>query len=74
MKTIARGDAESAEQIMHHHLMAQQKVWRSTQLQPKAPAGANPSTAGSDATAAAAGAVSGDSHATQSAEVEPVGV
>lgn len=32
MKTIARGDAESAEQIMHHHLLAQQKAWRATHL------------------------------------------
>lgn len=78
MKTIARGDAESAEQIMHHHLMAQQKVWRSTQLQPKVAAGADPSAAVTDASAAAADAVKGDSpgnsHATQSAEVESVGV
>ena len=28
MKTIARGDADSAEQVMHHHLLAQQKAWR----------------------------------------------
>jgi DNA-binding GntR family transcriptional regulator len=28
MKTIVRGDADSAEQVMHHHLLAQQKAWR----------------------------------------------
>jgi DNA-binding GntR family transcriptional regulator len=28
MRAIARGDAESAEQVMHHHLLAQQKAWR----------------------------------------------
>lgn len=28
MKAISRGDAEGAEQIMHHHLQAQQKAWR----------------------------------------------
>jgi DNA-binding GntR family transcriptional regulator len=32
MKTITRGDAESAEQVMHHHLLAQQKNWRSAHL------------------------------------------
>jgi DNA-binding GntR family transcriptional regulator len=33
MKTIARGDADSAEQVMHHHLLAQQKAWRAELLQ-----------------------------------------
>ncbi len=28
MKNIARGDADSAEQVMQHHLLAQQKAWR----------------------------------------------
>jgi DNA-binding GntR family transcriptional regulator len=28
MKAVSRGDAEGAEQIMHHHLLAQQKAWR----------------------------------------------
>ena len=32
MRTIARGDADSAEQVMHHHLLAQQKAWRATLL------------------------------------------
>jgi len=36
MKTIARGDAESAEQVMHHHLLAQQKAWRVAHLNPQA--------------------------------------
>jgi hypothetical protein len=39
MKTMSRGDAESAEQVMHHHLMAQQKNWRAAhQNPPHAPA------------------------------------
>ncbi|MGE0799034.1 MAG: GntR family transcriptional regulator [Lautropia sp.] len=33
MKTIARGDADGADQVMQHHLMAQQKAWRAAQLQ-----------------------------------------
>jgi DNA-binding GntR family transcriptional regulator len=28
MKAILRGDAESAGQVMHHHLLSQQKAWR----------------------------------------------
>jgi DNA-binding GntR family transcriptional regulator len=32
MKAIARGDAESAEQVMHHHLLSQQKAWRTAVL------------------------------------------
>ena len=28
MRAVGRGDAESAEQVMHHHLLAQQKAWR----------------------------------------------
>jgi DNA-binding GntR family transcriptional regulator len=28
MKAIARGDADGAEQVMHHHLLSQQKAWR----------------------------------------------
>lgn len=32
MKAIVRGDAESAEQVMHHHLLSQQKAWRTALL------------------------------------------
>jgi DNA-binding GntR family transcriptional regulator len=28
MRAIGRGDADGAEQVMHHHLLAQQKAWR----------------------------------------------
>ena len=40
MKTIARGDADSAEQVMHHHLLAQQKAWRAAYLNPQRETGA----------------------------------
>jgi DNA-binding GntR family transcriptional regulator len=53
MKTIARGDAESAEQVMHHHLLAQQKAWRAAHLSPQraapANAAASPAAGASDA-------------------------
>lgn len=48
MKTIARGEAESAEQVMHHHLLAQQKHWRATELSLKQE---TPSEAAAPATA-----------------------
>jgi len=32
MKAVARGDAESAGQIMQHHLLSQQKAWRAAML------------------------------------------
>ena len=32
LRTITRGDADSAEQVMQHHLLAQQKAWRATLL------------------------------------------
>jgi DNA-binding GntR family transcriptional regulator len=59
MKTIVRGDADSAEQVMHHHLLAQQKAWRSgllaqQQLVAQAAAAAGePGTAGEAAAAPA---------------------
>lgn len=84
MKTIARGDAESAEQVMHHHLLAQQKNWRATQMS------AQRERSGADATAPASpedpAKVSGDPAAapgpsnrptmtaTQHPEAESIGV
>ena len=47
MKAIARGDADSAEQVMHHHLLAHQKAWRA--------ALANQQRVAAEADAAAAG-------------------
>lgn len=35
MKAIARNDADAAEQVMQHHLLAQQKAWRATHLAPR---------------------------------------
>ena len=35
MKAIAREDAEAAEQVMHHHLLAQQKAWRAAHPAPQ---------------------------------------
>ena len=51
MKTIARGDADSAEQVMHHHLLAQQKAWRSALLAQQREAAAE-AAAAAEATAA----------------------
>ena len=39
MRAIARNDAEAAEQVMQHHLLAQQKAWRAAHAALQATAG-----------------------------------
>ncbi|MGE0313868.1 MAG: GntR family transcriptional regulator [Lautropia sp.] len=43
MRNIERGDADAAEQVMHHHLFAQLRAWKAARAQA-------PSTAPADAT------------------------
>lgn len=49
MKAITRNDPEGAEQVMHHHLLAQQRSWR--QLQAQLTAEANKQAAAADSPA-----------------------
>lgn len=63
MRNIERGDADSAEQVMNHHLFAQQRAWRQIQAAAQA--------AGSPATAPAANGTTG---AAASPETESIGV
>lgn len=58
MKAVARGDAESAGQIMQHHLLSQQKAWRTALLNREREAalnggGAAPGDAEAESSAAA---------------------
>ncbi len=51
MKTIVRADADSAEQVMHHHLLAQQKAWRAGWLAQQHPVAHAAAAAGEEGTA-----------------------
>ena len=42
MRSIDRRDGDSAEQIMNHHLLAQQRAWRQWQASAQRPAGEQP--------------------------------
>ena len=73
MKTIARGDADSAEQVMHHHLLAQQKAWRAgllVQQQAAAESAAQSGAqSGAQAAAQAAAQAVAESHAEPAAPI-----
>ena len=55
MRSIDRRDCDSAEQIMNHHLLAQQRAWRQWQASAQRPAGEQ-LTLGDNAVAVAAAA------------------
>ncbi len=72
LKAIARDDAEAAEQVMHHHLLAQQKAWRAAHAAPRQPAAEVPAApmdapidAAHDAEVDLAGAAAADHPAPQ---------
>lgn len=71
MKTIARGDADSAEQVMHHHLLAQQKAWRAALLNRQREAAALSAAEAGKASTVGATADEGAADAASAAPAQP---
>jgi len=86
MKSISRGDVDSAEHVMHHHLLAQQKGWRAALIKQhtaagepvQSPAASAPPTActasAAEMTSGAAPMAANHARGTTQPEAETIGV